>query len=382
MNKSQEIAKKKDAFIKTEDFLGAYYKNLQPKLAYNPELTERKNILWKNEVVEKLGELMRFPEEEDKSGETDMIWEKEYEDYRIEKHIIYPEPQSAVPFLVMIPEVAGSSSRVPAVLCISGSSGTKELLCGEPELDGKASTSKHPDHDKMAWHYVKAGYAVVAVENPGVGELKKEDSDIWNDRNNFSGEMMMMGRNYVGLSVHQKLCILEWMKLQRYINSTKIAVSAHSLGAEAAVALSLLSRDIKALVYNDFIGNGLKRKTVLKKGEITGGLWHKVPDMFNWFTIVDLMAAIAPVPALYTEGGVTSDIEIIKNAYEKRKQPNRVTVHYHEKFKDPKKRLHEHEEIPEGITLEEYYKYANVDVENHHFKENHAIPWLNSVFEK
>ncbi len=379
---SQEIAEKKGAFIKTEDFLDAYYKNLQPKLAYDPEITERKNILWKNDVVEKLHELMRFPEKEDKSGESDIVWEKEYKDYHIEKHIIYPEPGSAVPFLVMIPKDAGQSSRVPGVLCISGSSGTKELLCGEPEIDGGPTTNKHPEHNKMAWHYAKAGYVAVAVENPGVGELKKEGSDIWDDRSDFSGRMTMMGRNYVGLSVHQKLCLLEWMKNQNYINSTQLAVSAHSLGAEAAIALSLLSRDIKAIVYNDFIGNRLTRKAVLKKGEKIGGLWHEIPDMFNWFTYVDLMAAAAPMPALYTEGGVTSDIELVKSAYEKRKQPERITVHYYEKFADPKKRLHENEEIPAGITLEEYFKYANIDVENHYFKENLAIPWLNSVFEK
>jgi dienelactone hydrolase len=380
MIESQEIAGKKGAFVKTEDFLKAYYENLEPKLAYDPELTERKNILWKNKVVRKLEELMKLPDNGDRSGESDIVWEKEYDDYRIEKHIIYPEPYSAVPFLVMIPKDAGQSNRVPGVLCISGSSGTKEMLCGEPELDGKPTSNKHPGHNKMAWHFVKAGYAAVAVENPGVGELKKDEADIWGDRSDFAGRMMMAGRSYVGMSVHQKLCILEWMKDQKYITSTKLAACGHSLGAEPAIMLSLISHDIKALIYNDFIGNRLKRKTVLKRGEKIGGLWHEIPDMFEWFTYIDLMAAVAPMPALYTEGGVTADIDIVRSAYEKRKQPERLAVHYYDKYENPEKRLHEYEDIPSDITMDEYYEYANIDVENHYFKENHAIPWLNKVF--
>jgi hypothetical protein len=92
------------------------------------------------------------------------------------------------------------------------------------------------------------------------------------------------------------------------------------------------------------------------------------------------MAAVAPMPALYTEGGVTADIDIVRSAYEKRKQPERLAVHYYDKYENPEKRLHEYEDIPSDITMDEYYEYANIDVENHYFKENHAIPWLNKVF--
>jgi hypothetical protein len=192
--------------------------------------------------------------------------------------------------------------------------------------------------------------------------------------------MLMRGRNYIGISTHQKLCLVEWMKKQSYIDSGKLAVSAHSLGAEPAIALSLLSDDIKAMIYNDLVANRLERKNKLKRGELIGGFWHEIPDMFEWFTYIDLMAANAPKPSLFTEGGITADLDIIRKSYEASGAGDNLEIYYYRKFKNPENRLHEYEELPDDIDLATFYEYANVDVKNHFFKEYHAIPWLNAVF--
>ncbi|HRX41380.1 MAG TPA: alpha/beta hydrolase family protein, partial [Clostridia bacterium] len=288
----------KNSHIKTERFLNEYYRHLEQKLGYKPEYIGEQRFRWKQAVREKANELMKFPDNGDMSGNADLIWSEQRNGYRIEKHIIYPEPYSAVPFLILIPDSIAAGNSSPAVICIAGSSGTKELLANEPELDGKPSTNKHLYHNRMAWHFVQAGFTAVALENPGVGELKNDEDDIWNDRGDFSARMLMMGRNYVGISVHQKLCIIEWMKKQRYINPEQIAVSSHSLGAEAAAYLGIISDDIKAVIYNDFSGNRLKRKISLRKDQPIGGYWHEIPDMFEWFTYVDLLAANSPKPLL------------------------------------------------------------------------------------
>ena len=83
---------------------------------------------------------------------------------------------------------------------------------------------------------------------------------------------------------------------QKYIDSNNLILSGHSLGVEALIMIAHLRNDIKACIYNDFVGNRLNRKNVLKKGENIGGLWHEIPDMFSWFTYVDLLAYIAPMP--------------------------------------------------------------------------------------
>lgn len=378
MNKIKD-ENRNNAHIVTEDFLHEYFKNLKQKLAYKIDYTKEERVKWKQDVKSKLIELLKLPENGDLSGDSDLIWKKEYDEYVIEKHIIYPEPYSAVPFLVLIPNLA-NSKKAPGVLCISGSSGTKELLANEPELDGKPTPNKHPYHNRMAWHFVQAGYVAIAVENPGVGELKSEEADIWGDRSEFSARMLMMGRNYIGISTHQKLCIIEWMKKQKYINEEQIAVSAHSLGAEPAAALAVISDGIKAVIYNDFSGSRLKRKNALKKGEMLGGFWHEIPNMFEWFTYIDILAASAPKLLLFTEGGVTADLDIIKDSFNKSDNSNNLEIHYYKKYKNPEDRLHEYKPLPENITLQTYFEYANVDVGNHFFKEYHAIPWLDKHF--
>ncbi len=372
-----DIAVKRNVHIKTEDFLLEYYRNLKQKMAYD---SKNNFNSWKADVIDRLEKLLKLPANYDLSGESDLIWVKERNGYRVEKHVIYPEPFSAVPFLVLIPDIAIGKNKVPGVLCISGSSGTKELLANEPEVDGRPTPNKHPYHNRMAWHYVQAGYAAISVENPGVGELKRDEANIWSDRSEFSARMLMRGRNYIGMSTHQKLCLVEWMKKQDYIDAAKLAVSAHSLGAEPAIALSLLSDDIKAMIYNDFVGNRLERKNKLKRGELIGGYWHEIPDMFEWFTFIDFMAANAPKPSLYTEGGITSDLDIVRNSYKQAGAPENLEIHYYKKYKNPENRLHEYEELPENIDLATYYEYANIDVNNHFFKEYHAIPWLKEKF--
>lgn len=376
---NNEINKRKNSHIVTEDFLDEYYKNLKQKLAYKLDFTNEERANWKKDVENKLLELLKLPENGDMSGESDLVWRKEYDEYAVEKHIIYPEPYSAVPFLVLIPKII-KNNKLPAVLCISGSSGTKELLANEPELDGNPTPNKHPYHNRMAWHFVQAGYVAISVENPGVGELKASKANIWGDRSEFSARMLMMGRNYIGISTHQKLCLIEWMKNQRYINSEQLAVSAHSLGAEPAAALAVISEDIKAVIYNDFSGNRLNRKNALKKGEILGGFWHEIPNMFEWFTYIDLLAAIAPKALLFTEGGITADLDIIKDSFSKNEQSDNLEIHYYRKYKNPEDRLHEYETLPENITLQTYFEYANIDVGNHFFKEYHAIPFLDKHF--
>ena len=62
-----------------------------------------------------------------------------------------------------------------------------------------------------------------------------------------------MGRNYVGLSVFQKLHILDWLDKQSWVDNERIAVSDHSLRTEPAICMTVLGRRIKALVFNDYL---------------------------------------------------------------------------------------------------------------------------------
>lgn len=364
----------------TERFLNEYYRNLKQKLGYDSGRTDKEKSVWKDKLKDKAYQLMKFPEGKFFTGESVLVSTVQRDGYRVEKHIIYPEQFSALPFLMLIPDEVSDKKKASVVLCLAGSSGTKELLANEPELDGNPTPNKHPYHNRMAWHFVQAGYVAVSLENPGVGELKAIDDNIGNDRSDFSARMLMMGRNYVGISTHQKLCLIEWLKEIDYINSNKIAVSAHSLGAEPAAYLGIISDDVKAVIYNDFSGNRLNRKVALRKDQPIGGYWHEIPNMYEWFTFVDMLTAMSPKPLLLTEGGITEDLDKLEESYKRDEASGNLEIHYYRKFKNPESRLHEYEKLGEDMLMSEYYEYANIDVGNHFFKEYHAIPWLDKLF--
>lgn len=45
----------------------------------------------------------------------------------------------------------------------------------------------------------------------------------------------------------------------------------------------------------------------------------------------------------------------------------------------PYKRPLDHKELPEGLSMEEYFPYSNCDPPMHHFKGSLAVPWLTKV---
>ena len=54
--------------------------------------------------------------------------------------------------------------------------------------------------------------------------------------------------------------------------------------------------------------------------------------------------------------------------------------HYYPKYDSPKKRKYDYIPYHEGMNSMGTCEYANVDIPNHYFKEELAIPWLNTLF--
>jgi hypothetical protein len=228
----------------------------------------------------------------------------------------------------------------------------------------------------MALHYARAGMVAVAVENPCMGGRA---SEVGPSRAAVAMNLIWMGRSYEGLSVFEKLPILEWAREQSWIDSSRIATSGHSLGAKPALILGVLEpQKICAVVWNDFTCDFRERAVATNLRELAR--WQYVPDLITWFDYPDLMASLAPRPLLITEGGRTVHIERIRGAYRGLDADEQFAVEYYEKYADPADRPHDGEPIPEGLTLEEYLsEWANVDVPEHSFHPETAVPWLAEV---
>ena len=308
--------------------------------------------------------------------EPKRIWSKPREGYRLERWEAYPEPYSVVPYYVLIPDGVSQQSPAPGVICFPGSTWSKEGLAGEPEL-GKtdvADDAKWRDN-RMAYHYVRRGFVAVAAENAATNEL----ASPLRPRSQLSVMGLWMGRSYEAISVFQKACILQWFVKQPFVDAKRIATSGHSLGAKPADILGVLYPDlVEAVVHNDFVCNWLER--AVAENLTVPGAHQIVPGIFQWFDYTDLEAALAPRPLLFTEGGRANQIAKIRAAYSLLGASDPMQVYQYEKYADPKSRLYEDAELPIGITMEEYFLYANVDVPRHRFHPDRAVPWLAEVF--
>ncbi|MFP4029233.1 MAG: alpha/beta hydrolase family protein [Candidatus Brocadiia bacterium] len=363
-------------FVTIEGSLHARLKNLDQKLAFSPEMSAEEHREWRDKVRTKLRKLLCIPEEVTvESEEPEMLWSEAREGYELQKWEAYPEPCSVVPFLVLVPDGIDEKSPGAAVICFPGSSATKERLAGEPEVVDWPVSTKHPERNKMAWHYAQAGLIAIAMDHPDRGERTKnmfEDS-----RYEIGVDALWLGRSFESISVAEKLHVYNWLKSRPCVNAEQIAVSGHSLGAKPALHMGVIQPDIAAVVWNDFCAHWLKRR--LNVVSWRPHLGHYIPGMQQWFDYTDLMAAVAPRPFLITEGGRTEDIERIREAWKCTETPENFKVTYYPKYGTPEQRPHDDDPLFEGMSMEQYFEYANVDVLQHCFKENVAVPWLTNV---
>ena len=357
-------------YLSTAGLTQELLRNAPLKLAYDSSMPQKDFALWRRRTRRQLLELLQFSDVQTQP-EPRRISAEERDGYTLEKWHVYPEPGAVVPLLLLKPDGISKSRKAGAVMVISGSSGSKELMAGEPEPNGKPTTNRWPERNKMAWYCVKQGLVAVAVDNPTGGELHDE---LCPDRAEISRHLAWVGRSYEGLSVFHKWAVLQWMKTLDYVNPRQIVMCGLSLGAKPALLLGVLDRQIKGVVWNDFVSDWRVRQVVTNLSRIPG--WQVIPGLWQWFDYVDLLASLAPRPLLITEGGYTPDIDRIRQAYVSLDAADSCQVHYYDRFANESDREFDRKEIPVGVSDEDYLRYANVDVPEHSFKPDKIRPWL------
>ncbi|MCF7853888.1 MAG: alpha/beta hydrolase family protein [Candidatus Pacebacteria bacterium] len=362
-------------FTTIEGSLHARLKNLAPELVFSPDMKGEALVEWRRRVRVRLRELLAFPVNDEPQPEPRMLWAEARDGYELQKWEAYPEPYSVVPFLMLVPDGITDRSPGAAVMCFPGSSATKERLAGEPEIVDWPVSAKHPERNKMARHYARAGLIAVAVDHPDRGE---RTTNMFEDsRYQIGVHALWLGRSFEGISVFEKWTIYNWLKKQNLVDASRIATSGHSLGAKPALHLGVLEPEIAAVVWNDFCSNWRTREVMVPA--FRPHLGHYIPGMQKWFDYTDLMAALAPRPLLITEGGRTQDIETIRAAWQRCGAPQNFKVSYYPKYATPDQRPHDNDPLYEGMSMDDFFEYANVDVPQHCFKENIAVPWLKKM---
>ncbi len=364
-------------FLHSDLFMRNWYKRYRPKFEYKEGMNAKEFLEWKERVIEKLREILKFPEDVPPQPEPKMLWEEAREGYRIQKWEAYPEPYSVVPFLMLIPDGVNANHPAPTVMCYPGTWHTKEALCGEPDLYTNDKPMGFLDNNQMAKEFVKQGYVAIAVEHPCFGELRPEGMPSCADF--LAVQMSSMGRNYHGWSTFQKKVILDWAKELDFVDEANIFTSGHSLGKYPAMFLGLLCDCVKGVIFNDSICDNRERCFSAPAFYLWSGCYtHLIPYKDEWFTLVDLLCALAPKLLLISEGGVTRDLQKIGDAYKLTGAPEAFEYAYYPYYQNPENRRYDDAKVPpDCVGDEEFCVWANCDAKNHYFKKDVAVPWTN-----
>jgi pimeloyl-ACP methyl ester carboxylesterase len=348
-----------------------WLKSEEPALSFRSGMDTEAFLRWKESVVLRLKDLLRFPGAPE-AGSAFRVSREPRDGYALEKWELHWGDSATVPYLVLVPDTKASNLPHPAVLCFPGSGRTKENLAGEPELGDRPTGNDWKWRDnRMGYLLAKAGFMAVVVDNPAFGE----SASPLLERNALSLSLIWKGWSYEGLAAFQAASLLQALLRDERVDPKRIAASGHSLGAKYADFLGLLYPEhISAVVHNDFILDWRERMIALNGAPAPE--YQVFPGFFQWFDYSDLQAALAPLPLLCSEGGRTEYLEKIRSAYRLLGAQEQMVIHHYEKFDSPQERKLDGVPIPEGISMETYFEYANVDVANHVYRADRAIPFL------
>ena len=359
-------------------------RKMKPLLELPEELTPEKFTEWKLAVKDKVRELMCMPEFTEQP-EPVKLSEVKRDGYTVEKWEFYPDDYTVVPFLMLIPDGVSKENPAPGVMCLPGSTYSKEFFAGEPLLENPSCRFvEHADRNQMGLYIVKSGMVAFVFDNLETCEISAETDTVGAVRTHLCHGYAQSGLCYPGMAVFQKLCFMKFMKKLDFVDQEKLALCGHSLGTETALFLGVLCDEFKAVIYNEMMMS--RRERYVAVTEVDGemdqniGNWHVVPGLYRWFDYPDLVAAFAPKYLALNEGGGEVYLEKVKKAYAVCGAEDRVQITQYPKYADPEKRIH-HGPFPEyGISAKEWYEHNYCDPSDHSFRSEPSIKLLKKCF--
>ena len=361
-------------------FAWDYVRRMKPALSFDGVKAAAEMPPWRAKVRAKLGELLQIPDPLPQPTFR-MLSEQRRDGYRLYRYEFYPEEALAVPILVLVPErVIAAKAKVPAVVCMPGSGASLNSLAGEPD----PYFTRYPLRNRQAWWYAQAGMVGVAIENPGTAENGEPGVNHFVTQAQFARFMTLAGRSMWGFMVEHVLETVGFLKRHPNVSPDRIAVSGMSLGCIPALYAAVMSDDVAAVVYNDFVSSWAANAVSVTELKSTWVDARRPFGFHRWFDDEpDLMAAVAPRPMIFSEGGGWKGvIEKVKRAYALAGRPDNLRVAYYPKYADPAARAHEDVRLLEakGLTDNDYLIYSNVDASQHSFHPDLNLPWLAKVF--
>lgn len=345
---------------------------------------------WQQAVKARLTRQLNLPQAEPQPAPVKLSSVKR-DGYTVEKWELYPDRFTVVPFLALIPDAASAQQPVPGVICFPDSQQTKEFTAGEPELGDHPNfnCSVRPDTDRMGLYLVRNGMAAFVFDNPGDGECSILSDPAAGATQEYVREILChglleMGLSFAGVSVFQKLRFLDNLASFPCVDGERIGLCAQGLGADAAIALGLLSDKVKCIAFNEIlrdeayiVGATTEHHQVKMEHELEK--WQVIPGKMKAYGYQDLCAAFAPRPLALTEGGADEFVATVRRAYKACGAGDKLQVSYYPDYADSAKRTLN--KLPElGMSRKEFARYSYVDGVERTFRKEPALALFKQCF--
>lgn len=205
------------------------------------------------------------------------------------------EPGFYVPAHMLLPK--NISGKIPVIICLQGHSTGMHISLGRPKYPGDEATISGGDRD-FAVQAVARGYAAVAMEQRGFGELK---STIAANNGCFHVAMQsfMLGRTLIGERTHDISSLIDALENSDFdmLDLARIGLMGNSGGGTASYHASCIEKRVKATMpscaFNTYYSS------IMSMHHCS---CNYIPDILKYMEMPDLALMIAPRPLVIVCG--------------------------------------------------------------------------------
>lgn len=261
-------------------------------------------------IKEKYLELLKMPEER---GKIPFIIEYEKQDspeYDEIRFQIETEPDFFSPAHLLLPKGRKSGDKLPVVICLQGHTTGMHISLGRPIYpEDEAFIARDADFARQA---VRRGYAAIALEQRGFGELK---TGVPGGAmcHQMVMQSLMVGHTFLGERIHDIRCLVENLGQFEGLDTGRIAIMGNSGGGTAAYHAAAVIPEITAVL--DSCSFNRYDASIMS-------LYHcacnYIPGIAKYMEMEDLAVLIAPRPLLVVSGreDMIFPLEAAKSSFE------------------------------------------------------------------
>lgn len=251
---------------------------------------------WQRTVRDELADTLGFPEIR-AAGRCELdprrIETEAKDGYERQKWTVRTEPGFRVPFYLLLPD--DRQSPAPVVFAIHGHTDIgKELAVGEPSTEEHRSQIADERRD-MAVQAVRRGYAVLAPDMRGFGELRE------NDARSACREMQLhaqlFGRSLAGERAWDVRRLVEFVEQRSDLDIDRMAITGHSGGGAVTLYAAALEERFSVVAPNAYFCTF--EDSIIEHDHCE---CNYVPGIRRLGEMSDIAGLVAPRPLLIATG--------------------------------------------------------------------------------